>query len=129
MGKGHPGVGVGSPEKFYLEHLENKIKELREVTAEANGVLKDIRVAKKEALAVIEDMRENIHEKIGVAVKDGLDDLGESIRKNIDTAQERIDRRFDKIGNILMGEDSQARREGKGNFEDLVRNWMKNRES
>lgn len=104
--------------------LYAKIEELREVTAIANGTLKDIKAARKEASAVIEDLQANIHQKIADAVKIGLDEFDKSVLKAIDDCEERINRRFDKLGNVLMGEEG---KDGKPPLIDTVREWMERR--
>lgn len=120
MAKQELSIDVETP------RLDAKMDELRELIRQANEVLKDLKSAKKEAMEVIESFRKDIEFQIAQVVRNGLDDLGKSMSRAIEDGEARVNRRFDKLGNILMGEEGKGKREP---LADVVRNWMDRRES
>lgn len=109
--------------------LDAKMDELRELIRQANEALKDIKAATKEARAIAaesaETLRKEFADKFETCAKDTLDEWAKVTLRGIEMAESRINARFDKLGNILMGEEGK----GKPPLTDLVRDWMERRET
>lgn len=113
-----------------LSALDLKIEELREVTAIANGALKDLRAAIKESRGIAAEtadvLRKEFEEAFRKAGKETLDEWAKLTIRGINMAEERVNKRFDKLGDILMGEENKDNREP---LTKIVREWMKRRET
>lgn len=108
--------------------LDAKIEELRQVTAIANGALKDMRTALKEAREIVSGVsdkyRKDTEAEMQRLFNEGVKSWAEATKKGIDVAEERINKRFDKLGDILLGEEGKNKRPP---LEEDVRRWMEKR--
>lgn len=100
---------------------DDKIRELKEATREANEVLKDLRRAIKEGRKLVDDAAEAaISERMKPVVKEGLDEFGQALEKAIKVATDGVFARFDQIADMLLGEDKASKRKGLPSVPELI---------
>lgn len=80
--------------------------ELRVLIREAHGVLKDLRQMKREMDEYFGDAIESVDKVLGAAVKSGLEQYEDTIRKANEDATARVFARFDEIMAIMTGKDN-----------------------
>lgn len=99
-------------------------EELRAATREAHEAMKDMRGLIREMATVEERLRETaatvFAERIEEQVAAGLAQYSESISTAIDNATEAVDRRFDTIASIMLGEDPATVRKGLPSIKDYA---------
>lgn len=92
----------------------DEIEQLREATRLAHEAMKDmkalIREAKTMEAALHEAVSTDVQEIIEACVAAGLASYAETIKDSTAKATEAVFERFDKIGEMLMGESKQQRR-------------------
>lgn len=103
----------------------DEVAELREATREAHEAMSDMKRLMKEVREVIGELRAAAHvevdEMITEEVRKGLDAYKAVLDKAIETATESVYARFDKIGDLILGEDSLTKKKGLPSIEDMVR--------
>lgn len=108
-----------------MDELDAKIEELREATRAANEVLKDIKAAIRESRGIaaetVEEVRKEFEEKFTTVAKETLDEWTKLTLRGIDIAEERVNKRFDKLGDILMGEE---KKDSRPPLTEVVQDWM-----
>lgn len=84
------------------------VEELRAATAEAHGVMKDLRRLLREIRAaeaeVVELISTTFDEKVAEVVQEGLDQYASEIKGHTDRASDAVLERFDQMASILIGE-------------------------
>lgn len=102
------------------------LKELKEVITEGHKLLKDMKAERKEYEKLFEkvraDTRSTIEEYIAVQVKTGLATYAEAMRKATNDATKAVFKRFDTLGDILMGTDDP----NKESLATVIRKWKAN---
>jgi heme oxygenase len=103
----------------------DEVAELRAATREAHEVLKDLRRTVKEAMqfrAAMEHAAQvSVDEQVKAVVEKGLDDYGRALKLAIDDATRLVYKRFDRLADILLGEDKATKRRGKPSLPELSR--------
>lgn len=98
--------------------------ELRELIREAHAAIKDLHRAINEAHAAMADMpthiRKHVDETIGEQVAAGLEGYKTSLNAAIDAAGARVDRRFDTLTALMLGEDPENRRRGRPSIPQII---------
>lgn len=98
------------------DDIEDKIKELRSVTREANESIQALRSARQDFVKVIEAAQEMIdlgaRDIVSKAVADSIEGLNASTSRAIERAEESVNERFDVMTGILLGEDVKGKRRG-----------------
>lgn len=88
--------------------VSDPVAELREATAEAHGVMKDLRRLLREIRAaeaeVVELLATTFEAEVGEVVKKGLDQYASEIKEHTDRASDAVLERFDQMASILIGE-------------------------
>ena len=107
--------------KDFLEGREVKLQEIKEATREANQVLKDLKAERKVCEAWILEQQDAINNQIMKHIRRELERIGPAIEKAVRDARSRINRQFDELAAILMGEDKKQREKP---LKDVVREWM-----
>lgn len=103
---------------------------LRDAIGDAHRALKDLKAERKavadERAAVqklIDSMPDRaaqaVTEAMGEAIKAGLEGYEHAIKHAIDAAQAAVDKRFDKLASIMLGEDKSS----KETLAAQVRRW------
>ncbi|MFF0138010.1 hypothetical protein ACFYRN_16435 [Streptomyces sp. NPDC005227] len=100
------------------EHLREIAAELRELITEAHGALKDLRRETREARELLPLLTDEL---FSAEVKKQLDELSVATKQAIEDADARIGKRFDQLGDVLMGEDRQSIRQGKASLTTIAR--------
>lgn len=100
-------------------------EELRELIREAHAAAKDLRTASKEAQQMSANIRRNaeahIHRTIKTALDDGLAQYKLALSEAVRTSTKRINRRFDSLLDVMLGEDKNSRMQGLPSLVDLAR--------
>lgn len=107
------------------------LADLRAATREAHETIQSLRSVIKEGrevVALIEDAgRQTVEDRIDHQVAAGLARYGDSITTAIDNAQAAVDKRFDTLADILLGETKAERRKGE-TLTDLAQRAVDRRE-
>jgi len=99
--------------------VTDEIEALKEATRQAHAAVKDLHRETREAKALIASLvTKEVSARIDNAVADQLDDLGKQIETFLEAADRKVHARFDKIGDILLGEE---RGDAKPSIEELAR--------
>ena len=108
-----------------LEEAERLGTRLIEAIHEARVVTKDLRSAIAEARTVQRELQgqvaEIVDKEISTEVAKGLDEYKESLTKAIEKAEASVQKRFDDLADILLGEDAKTKRQGKASIPELAR--------
>jgi LPS O-antigen subunit length determinant protein (WzzB/FepE family) len=118
-------VAKGSmTDRRMMTATEDEITALREATREAHAALKDLKGAIKEGrelVAAIDKMAQiAVEDRLKPVVEKGLEDFGKNLRQAIDVATDSVYERFDKIADLLTGEDKTSKRRGQPSIPELV---------
>jgi hypothetical protein len=118
-----------------IEAIKAAIREMHEVIQEAKEV-------RRQLLNAIGSIAPTIDSLITDEVVKGLEQYQEQLSKAIDAATERIDHRFDTLGNILLGNDSKSIKRGEPALPEIfefmkldrpriqqVKEWMENNDA
>jgi vacuolar-type H+-ATPase subunit H len=104
---------------------EKDLAALKEATRAAHEATKDLIAATKEARKVIEEIKaeadEQVDQRLSVALKEGLDELAESVGQAIETATTAVYDRFDRVADILLGETKSDIRSGSPSLPSLAK--------
>lgn len=110
---------------------EEEIADLRAATREAHEAIKGLKEWIKEARKVIPEIettaRKHVDEHLAPVVKSETEKLTAAIDRAIIEADERVNRRFDQLTDILLGEDKRAKRTGKRSIPDLAKETVERR--
>lgn len=102
----------------------SEIEQLREATREAHEAIKDLRAAIKEARGLWDEVTakkaDEIDATISALVRGGLDGYEAAMAKAIDEADAMVDARFQRITDILLGEDDKTKRKDQPSIEELA---------
>ena len=103
---------------------EDDLLALKEATREAHEALQDLRAVVKEAKAIKGTLRDEAIEALANGVRDivaaGLGSYAKMITGAIDDAVDRVNKRFDTLADVLMGEDKRTRRRGEPSLLELA---------
>lgn len=111
-------------------YLQKCLKELKEAITEAHGVIGDMKRERQE-LKVLRDETKAILDKtclvaeaivteqLQAAVKKGIEEYHTALYRAIDVATDRVDKRFNTLADIMLGEDDP----NKESLAVLVRKW------
>lgn len=115
----------------YIEQLAKTREGLAELVQEAHMLkreLKDsievMRSIKKGIEADITEFKNTLNERMDDKCTELFDEYDELFNKQIELTTAAIDRRFQTIVDIMLGEDKKARKQGKKTMEELVRAHM-----
>ena len=97
------------------DDLDTKIREAHAATKDARAALRDLAALIDRTLP--ERAGREIDQALAPKVKEALDTVLDGMRGT----EERINRRFDTIADILLGESRDQRRAGKPTIEELAR--------
>ena len=108
-----------------------EVEDLRAATREAHEAMKDMRLLMRDARCLIADIQEatstQINEKVSdeirAAVFLNMEGHQQAISEAIEEATALVYKRFSEIGDILMGDDRNAKRAGSA-IHDLAQQWV-----
>lgn len=111
-------------------YMQKHLKELKEAITEAHGVMGDMKRERQELQALRDETKAIldktvvaaeliVSEQIQDAVKKGITWYHETLHQAIDDATERVDKRFNTLADIMLGEDDP----NKESLGALVRQW------
>jgi hypothetical protein len=107
-----------------LEDLPGQLLELRDLIRQAHEATADLRAVLREAKAVRDSLpaaaEKAVSEQVGAEVKAGLDEFGKALDEAIETGTQAVFRRFDKIEQLLLGEDAKSVRAGKPSIPQMI---------
>jgi len=102
----------------------DKVAELRAATREANEVLKDLHRVVAEGKILVKGIdaaaEVAVLTRMEPVVKEGLQQYAGALKQAIEDATAAVDRRFDQLADIMLGEDKTARRRGKPSIPELI---------
>ncbi|MCM8550045.1 hypothetical protein [Streptomyces sp. STCH 565 A] len=101
--------------------LEQTRDALQEEIREAHGVLKDLRNEIKTARELVPLLTD---EAFSAEVTKQVEELGAATKTAMDTAVERVFKKFDELQAMLMGEDRISRRKGRTPIPDALRAYL-----
>lgn len=112
-----------------LDELHRTIERFEEASAALDAKIREAHAATKDARAAHRDLLELIDRTLPDKAAAEVDKaIVPEITKALDTVlagmrrtEEKINKRFEKIAGILLGEDREQRRAGKPSIEDLAR--------
>ena len=103
----------------------NEIADLKVAVREAHEALKDLRHVIKEAREVIKAVEaaanEEVADRVMPIIEGTLGGLGVAIDEAIVESEKRIYARFDKVADLLLGEDQATKRRGEPSLMDMAR--------
>ena len=101
-----------------------EVEQLRQATREAHEVLKDLRRAVRDGQQLVKSIeaaaRVAVESRMEPVVKQSLKEFGQALDKAIEDSTEAVFRRFDRITELLMGEDRASQRQGKPTIPELI---------
>lgn len=95
-------MGHGKPEP-------DKVGELREATRLANEALKDLRIERKAFQELVDSIRPETRKMVEEKITQELDDLTVQMKAGVDSAVEKVFKRFEKLENLILGGYSESR--------------------
>lgn len=93
---------------------------LIEAIHEARIVTRDLRAATKEAKDMLASVRSAVNDRIDSEVTAGLERYAEALGDAIAKATLAVDRRFQTLTDIMLGEDAKSRRLGEPTLRELL---------
>lgn len=105
-----------------IQQLKQMTREAHEAIQELHALLKQVQQLQAEVLVTASIV---FKEQIEKQVSDSLEAYQDSMLKAVETGTQAVYDRFDKLGNILLGETKTARRSGKS-IPDLIRKGKPN---
>ena len=107
-----------------LEELPERLIELRGLIRQAHEATSDLRAVVREAKAVRDSLpaaaEKAVTEQLGAEVKAGLDSFGKELDKAIEVGTRAVFKRFDRIEQLLLGEDAKTVRAGKQSIPQMI---------
>lgn len=107
-----------------LEELPGRLIELRDLIRQAHEATSDLRAAIREAKAVRDSLpaaaEKAVTEQLSEEVKAGLDSFGKELDKAIEAGTQAVFKRFDRIEQLLLGEDAKTVRAGKQSIPQMI---------
>ena len=107
-----------------LDELPRQLVELRDLIRQAHEATSDLRAVLREAKTVRDSLpaaaEKAVSEQLGAEIKTGLDSFGEALNKAIDTGTAAVFRRFDRLEQMLLGEDPKTVRAGRASIPQMI---------
>ena len=107
-----------------LDELPRQLVELRDLIRQAHEATSDLRAALREAKAVRDSLpaaaEKAVGEQLGKEIKAGLDSFGKALDKAIDSGTDAVFRRFDRLEQMLLGEDPKSVRAGRASIPQVL---------
>lgn len=107
-----------------LDELPGRLIELRDLIRQAHEATSDLRAAIREAKALRDSLpaaaEKAVTEQVSAVVEKGLADFGGALDKAIEAGTQAVFRRFDKIEQLLLGEDPKSIRAGKQSIPQMI---------
>jgi hypothetical protein len=107
-------------------------EELRAATREAHEAIKDLTRITREAKAAVELLRAEpdriLSEHVVTTVREGLNQYQATLDKAINEATEKVYERFDKVTDILLGENRKAKLRGDPSITELAERMAADRD-
>lgn len=104
--------------------IAEETEDLRSATRAAHEAIKDMRGLIREMTVLRDEVKATSEtvftERMSEQVATGLAAYNDAIAKAIEEATEAVDRRFDTIASVLLGEDGEARRKGKPTLAEMA---------
>ena len=109
----------------------SEVEDLRAATREAHEAMKDMRLLMRDARCLITDIQEavtidindKVSEQIRLAITVQLMSHQQEFGEAIEEATALVYKRFAEIGDILMGDDRNAKRAGSA-IHELAQQWV-----
>lgn len=115
---------TGAVSNALIVDLDQKMTELRDLlgqirtaTAEAHGLLKDLRTESRQARRLLPMI---VSKRIAAEVTRQLDELVPQVQRIIKESTDFVDKRFSDLADIYLETDRKAIREGKPSLETLA---------
>lgn len=99
------------------EQLRIVVREAHEAIKDMTGLLRQMEQAKQDLEVV---SRRVFEDQMAEQVSAGLQEYKTSLDKHIELATQKVYERFDRLADILLGEDRKSKKTGK-TIEELVR--------
>ena len=107
-----------------LDELPGQLTELRDLIRQAHEATSDLRAVLREARAVRDSLPaaagKAVSEQLGAEVKAGLDSFQKALDRAIDSGTDAVFKRFDRIEQLLLGEDRASVRAGKPSIPQMI---------
>ena len=107
-----------------LDELPRQLLELRDLIRQAHEATSDLRTVLREARAVRDSLpaaaEKAAGEQLNAEIKAGLVSFGEALDKAIDTGTDAVFRRFDRLEQMLLGEDPKSARAGRPSIPQVL---------
>lgn len=87
---------------------------------EARIVTRDLRTATREARDMLASVRAAVDDRLNAEVAAGLERYAASLSAAIEKATAAVDRRFEMLTDIMLGEDAKSRRLGLPSIAELL---------
>lgn len=97
-------------ERLHIDiDIDETLKKMRQATREAHEAIQGLKQAKKDIEDVWKQIDHDITQVIAEHTAAGLKGYDAALHESIDKAQAAVDKRFDDITDILLGEDARCR--------------------
>lgn len=107
-----------------LDELPRQLTELRDLIRQAHEATSDLRAVLREARAVRDSLpaaaEKAVSERFQAEVESGLESFGKALDKAIEAGTQAVFRRFDKIEQLLLGEDPKSVRAGRPSIPQML---------
>lgn len=89
--------------------MEETLEKIRTATREANEAAQNLRQAKKDVEAAFKQVEQEVTAIIAKHVADGLKGYDDALQDSIKKAEKAMNKRFDDLADILLGEDARTK--------------------
>jgi DNA-binding FrmR family transcriptional regulator len=107
-----------------LDELPGQLVELRDLIRQAHEATADLRAVLRQAKAMRDSLpaaaEKAVTEKFAAEVETGLESFGKALDKAVEDGTQAVFRRFDRIEQLLLGEDRRSVRAGKPSIPQMI---------
>jgi predicted transcriptional regulator len=103
-----------------IAKIEQATEAMREATRDGHEMIQTLKLLKRELSELLDQIdvaaKKRVDDYLEEAVAAGLDDYSETIQNAMRAAVSHVEKEFDKLGKLFMGEDDE-----RGSLESLIR--------
>jgi hypothetical protein len=111
---------MGNQQPDSLQQSLDAVLALRELIPEAHRAIKDLRATLKEFRKLEAGLPREVEAELGRIVAEGLSDYETKLEAAIATGTKAVQRRFDLLGALLLGEDPETVANAEHSIPELV---------
>lgn len=100
--------------------VESDLEQVKAAQRKLHETIQEAKLVQAELDETVRVVKETVNNLIETAVADGLETYSAAIERAIENATNRVNERFDKIAEILMGEERRQKRQGLPSIQQLA---------